>query len=132
MVGSDPLPETVDAKFSVIDVQVFLSAVTQEAGTIRISVDCEWIFSDSCTPEATFVKLIQAFTVNDKVMGRIAKQMPPHRSHAGDAGFRSHAGKRADRHQLERSRGLCLRQDQRQSIGLPNNSSGRYTVDAMR
>jgi hypothetical protein len=77
MVGSDPLPETVDAKFSVIDAQVLLNEATQEAGTIRISVDCEWIFSDSCTPEATFVKLIQAFTINDKVIERIAKQMPP-------------------------------------------------------
>lgn len=77
MVGSDPLPETVDAKFSVIDVQVVLNEVTQEAGTIRISVDCEWIFSDSCTPEVTFVKLIQAFTINDKVIERITNQMPP-------------------------------------------------------
>lgn len=48
MVGSDPLLETVDAKFSVVDAQIFLNQATQEATTIRISVDCEWIFSDSC------------------------------------------------------------------------------------
>jgi hypothetical protein len=76
MVGTDPLLETVDAKFSVIDVQVLLNETTQEAGILRISVDCEWVYSDSCTPEATFVKLIRAFSVNEKVIQNIGSQVP--------------------------------------------------------
>lgn len=76
MVGTDPLLETVDARFSVIDAQVILNDATQEAAIIRLHVDCEWIFSNSCTPETTFVKLIQAFTANEKIIGRIADQMP--------------------------------------------------------
>jgi hypothetical protein len=76
MVGTDPLLETVDAKFSVIDVQVALNDTTQVATTLRIYVNCDWVYSDSCTPEATFVKLIRTFSVNDKVIGHIAKQVP--------------------------------------------------------
>src|SRR5689334_4760213 len=77
IVGTDPLLETIDAKFSVIDAQIFLNGATQEATTIRISVDCEWVYSDSCTAEATFVKLIKAFSVNEKVIEHIGAQIPP-------------------------------------------------------
>lgn len=77
MVGSDPLLETVDAKFSVVDAQVLLNQATQEATTVRILVDCEWIFSDSCTPETTFVRLMRVFAASDKVIERIANQIPP-------------------------------------------------------
>jgi hypothetical protein len=76
MVGTDPLLETVDAKFSVVDAQILLNESTKEATTIRISVDCEWIYSDSCTPEATFVKLIRAFSVNEKIIQHISDQVP--------------------------------------------------------
>jgi hypothetical protein len=76
MVGTDPLLETVDAKFSVIDTQVLLNETTQEATILRISVDCGWVYSDSCTPEATFVKLIRAFSVNEKVIQNIGNQVP--------------------------------------------------------
>ncbi len=76
MVGTDPLLETVDAKFSVIDAQVIFNDATQQATTIRLSVDCEWIFSDSCTPETTFVKLMRAFTANEHVIEAIAGQIP--------------------------------------------------------
>jgi hypothetical protein len=76
MVGTDPLLETIDAKFSVIDTQILLNEITQEAVILRISVDCEWVYSDSCTPEATFVKLVKAFSVNEKVIQNIGAQVP--------------------------------------------------------
>jgi len=76
MVGTDPLLETIDAKFSVIDARVLLHETTKEAITLRISVDCEWVYSDSCTAEATFVKLMRAFSGNDKVIKYIAAQVP--------------------------------------------------------
>jgi hypothetical protein len=76
MVGTDPLLETIDAKFSVIDTQILLNEITQEAVILRISVDCEWVYSDSCTPEATFVKLVKAFSVNEKVIQNISGQVP--------------------------------------------------------
>jgi hypothetical protein len=75
MVGTDPLVETIDAKFVVIDAQIVLNEITQEATTLRISVDCEWVYSDSCTAESTFVKLMRAFG-NDKVIKHIAAQTP--------------------------------------------------------
>jgi hypothetical protein len=75
MVGTDPLVETIDAKFVVIDAQIVLNEITQEATTLRISVDCEWVYSDSCTTESTFVKLMRAFG-NDKVIKHIAAQTP--------------------------------------------------------
>jgi hypothetical protein len=76
MVGTDPLQETMVAKFSVMDAQVILNETTQEATVIRISVDCEWVFSDSCTPESTFVKLMKAISSDDKMIERVANQVP--------------------------------------------------------
>ena len=76
MVGTDPLLETIDAKFIVIDAQIVLNEITQEAAMLRISVDCEWVYSDSCTAESTFVKLMRAFSGNDKVIQYIAAQTP--------------------------------------------------------
>lgn len=76
MIGSDPLTETVVAKRSVIDAQVIMDATTQQATILRIHVDCEWIFSDSCTPESTFVVLMNTFSNNDKVMERVINQIP--------------------------------------------------------
>lgn len=76
MVGTDPLMETVDAKFIVIDAQVLLNGITKEATVISIHVDCEWVFSDSCTPESTFVKLMKTIASNEKMIERIAGQVP--------------------------------------------------------
>jgi hypothetical protein len=76
LVGTDPLLETIDAKFIVIDAQILLNEITQEASTLRISVDCEWVYSDSCTAESTFVKLMRAFSGNDKVIKYITAQTP--------------------------------------------------------
>jgi hypothetical protein len=76
MIGSDPLTETVVAKYSVIDAQVIMDVTTQQATILRIHIDCEWIFSDSCTPESTFVVLMNTFSTNDKVMERVINQIP--------------------------------------------------------
>lgn len=76
MIGSDPLTETVVAKYSVIDAQVLMDSSNQQATTLRIHVDCEWIFSDSCTPESTFVVLMNTFSTNEKVMERVINQIP--------------------------------------------------------
>jgi hypothetical protein len=77
MLGADPLGETIDAKFSVIDAQIILDDVTQQATTLRVHVECEWVFSDSCTPEQTFVVLMRAITINEKVLEKISPQIPP-------------------------------------------------------
>ena len=77
MLGADPLAETIDAKFSVIDAQVVLDQSAGQAAILRIHVDCEWVFNDSCTPEQSFVMLIHAFTANDKVIEKICAQTPP-------------------------------------------------------
>ena len=41
---------------------------TKQALTLQIDVDCEWIFSDSCTPEGSFVVLMRAFRANDRYL----------------------------------------------------------------
>lgn len=76
MIGSDPLTETVVAKHSVIDAQVIMDVNNQQATILRIHVDCEWIFSDSCTPESTFVVLMNTFSTNEKVLERVINQIP--------------------------------------------------------
>ncbi|MBL8100581.1 MAG: hypothetical protein JNK81_15460 [Anaerolineales bacterium] len=76
IIGSDPLSETVVAKYSVIDAKVILDVTTQQATILRIHVDCDWVYSDSCTPETTFVILMVAFSENDKVIERIQNQIP--------------------------------------------------------
>ena len=76
MIGLDPLAETVLAKHSVIDAQVVMDHTMQQATILRILVDCEWIFSDTCTPESTFVVLMNTFSSNVKVIKRIIEQIP--------------------------------------------------------
>ena len=76
MLGADPLGETIDAKFSVIDAQIILDDVTKQATTLRVHVECEWVFNNSCTPEQTFVVLMRALTINEKVLEKISPQIP--------------------------------------------------------
>lgn len=76
MLGSNPLAETIEAKFTVIDAQVLMDGPTNQAGILSIHVECEWIYTDSCTPEETFVTLMQALTANDKILGKILEQIP--------------------------------------------------------
>lgn len=76
MIGEDPLTETIVAKYSVIDVQAIIDTTTQQTSKLRIHVDCEWIFSDACTPEATFVVLMNTLSQNTKVLERVINQIP--------------------------------------------------------
>lgn len=73
MIGADPLTETIVAKYSVIDTQVIMDATSQQATILRIYVDCEWVFSDACTPESTLVVLMKALS---KVIERVTNQIP--------------------------------------------------------
>jgi len=75
--GSDPLEETIDARFSVLDSQVLLNESTKQALTLQIDVDCEWVFSDGCTPEESFVVLMRAFRTNGKIFKKISDDVPP-------------------------------------------------------
>ena len=76
MRGADPLEETLDARFSVIDAHVMLDHVSNQATTLRIHADCEWVFNDGCTPEETFVVLMRAFRVNDKIIKKVCDDIP--------------------------------------------------------
>ena len=76
MIGSDPLEETIDARFSVLDSQVLLDESTKQALTLQIDVDCEWVFSDRCTPEGSFVVLMHALRANGKIFQKICGDIP--------------------------------------------------------
>ncbi len=76
MVGTDPLSETVEAKFSVIDVEYLIDDQSKEIRIMRIHVECEWIFRDNCTPEESFVNLMHAFVANDKMIETINTLVP--------------------------------------------------------
>ncbi|MEW6406455.1 MAG: hypothetical protein AB1649_32115 [Chloroflexota bacterium] len=76
MIGVDPLAETIVARFSVIDVQVITEPTTSLSETLRIHIDCEWIYSDGCTLEESFVALIKALTRNEKTIEKITENVP--------------------------------------------------------
>ena len=76
VIGSDPLEETIAARFSVIDSQVLLDESTKQALTLQIDIDCEWIFSDGCTPEGSFVVLLSAFRANSRIFKKICDDIP--------------------------------------------------------
>ena len=76
VIGSDPLEETIDARFSVLNSQVLFDESTKQAITLQIEVDCEWIFSDGCTPEESFVVLMRGFRENDKIFKKICDDIP--------------------------------------------------------
>lgn len=76
MVGSDPLAETIEAKFSVIDAQIINDQSSNTADILSIHVECESIYNNSCTPEETFVVLMHAFIATDKIIGKVSEQVP--------------------------------------------------------
>ena len=76
IVGADPLSETIVAKYQIIDAQVIMDNTTQLASVLRIHMNCDWVYSDGCTPESTFVILMVAFSENDKIIERIQNQIP--------------------------------------------------------
>ena len=76
MVGADPLSETVEAKFYVMDIEYPIDEQSKEIRTIRIHVECEWIFRDNCTPEESFVNLMHVFISNDKMIEKVSPLVP--------------------------------------------------------
>jgi hypothetical protein len=76
MVGSDPLAETVEAKFSVTDARIVYEPSTNLAVILLINVECESIYTNNCTLEGTFVALMHAFIANEKIIGKISEQVP--------------------------------------------------------
>ena len=76
IIASDPLAETVDAKFNVVDVRFPVDGGTGQILVMQIDIECEWIFADSCTPEDSFVHLMHGFVADQKVISRVAAQVP--------------------------------------------------------
>ncbi len=76
IIDSDPLAETIDAKFSVLDVRFPVDAASGQILVMQIDVECEWIFADSCTPEASFVHVMGGLAGDEKMVSKIAAQVP--------------------------------------------------------
>ncbi len=76
IIDADPLGETIAAKFSVLDVRFPVDPASRQILTMQIDVECEWIFTNSCTPETSFVNLMHGLAGNDKVIKKIAAQVP--------------------------------------------------------
>jgi hypothetical protein len=75
LVGTDPLAETVDAKYYVIDIQ-FVPDEKKNLATLRINVECECVYSSCCTNERTFVQLMRALAANDKTAQKVQSEIP--------------------------------------------------------
>lgn len=76
IIDSDPLSETIAAKFSVLDVRFPIESASQQVLTMQIDVECEWVFANSCTPEVAFVHLMRGFLADEKVFPKVAAQVP--------------------------------------------------------
>ena len=76
MTGVDPLADTIEARFSVVDAQIIYEPPTNLAGVLIIRIECEWVFTDNCAPETSFVALMHALTTNEKVFAKITDQIP--------------------------------------------------------
>ena len=77
IINSDPLRETIETRFSVLDVRFPMEPTSRQILTMQIDLECEWIFTDSCTPEESFVNLMHGFAADDKkVIKKIAAQVP--------------------------------------------------------
>jgi len=57
---ADPLEETLDAKFSILDI-VFASNENSLTTVMEVHVECEWIKRSSCTEQRAFVVMANAF-----------------------------------------------------------------------
>jgi hypothetical protein len=75
LVGTDPLAETVDAKYYVIDIQ-FAPDEKKNLVTLRVNVECECVYSACCTNERTFVQLMRALVANPKTLEKIQSELP--------------------------------------------------------
>ena len=76
IVDSDPLRETIEAKFNVLDVHFPVESNSNQILVMQVDMECEWIITNSCIPEESFANLMHGFAANDKVTKRIAAQVP--------------------------------------------------------
>ena len=75
LFGADPLAETVDAKYYVIDIG-FTPDEHNDLTALRVQVECECVYTSCCTNERTFVQLMRAFVANQRTMNAIKDEMP--------------------------------------------------------
>lgn len=75
LVGADPLADTVDARYSVLDVQ-FAADAEHNLVTLKVNVECECVYSSCCSTERTFVQLMHAMVAKPKTMDEIRAQIP--------------------------------------------------------
>jgi len=74
---ADPLEETLDAKFSIIDIGFDLSGSPPATTTMQVHVECEWISRPSCTEARAFIVFARAFKgVKPGVRQKIIEQVP--------------------------------------------------------
>jgi hypothetical protein len=64
------------ARFDVLDVHFPVDEVSHQMLAMQIDVECDWIFTDSCTAEETFASLMHGFIANDKAIDKIRAQVP--------------------------------------------------------
>jgi hypothetical protein len=76
LIGVDPLAESIGSRFTVIDAKVITEPPAGLSGILRIDIECEWIYSDSCTPEESFARVMRALRTNEKVRERIYETVP--------------------------------------------------------
>jgi hypothetical protein len=76
MIASDPLRDTLAAKFEVLDVHFPFDDVAHQILSMQIDVECEWIFTDSCTAEESFASLMHGFVADKKTIEKIRAQVP--------------------------------------------------------
>lgn len=68
----DPLSQTIDARYQVVDAS-FAPGADLQAATFRVDVRCECAGSTCCTPERTFVVIVNAMKTGFE---KIARQVP--------------------------------------------------------
>ncbi len=69
---SDPLAQTLDARYQVLDVSFPLDG-NNKASTFLVQVRCECVNGGCCTAERTFVMLVHAMK---SVADKVARQVP--------------------------------------------------------
>lgn len=69
---ADPLSQTVDARYQVIDVSFPLD-INNKASTFLINVRCECVNGSCCTAERTFVVFVNAMK---SVVDKVARHVP--------------------------------------------------------
>lgn len=74
---ADPLEETLDVKFSILDVSFDRNGKPPKTTTITIHVECEWIKDQACTKERAFIALANAFAgLKPDARKKLVEQIP--------------------------------------------------------